>query len=49
VILPKGNQKDLRDLPEEVRKEMEFLFAERVEDVLAAMLPGLLFAPAKAA
>jgi len=25
------------------------LFAERVEDVLAAMLPGLLFAPAKAA
>jgi ATP-dependent Lon protease len=49
VILPKGNQKDLRDLPEEVRKEMEFLFAERVEEVLAAMLPGLVCAPAKAA
>ena len=24
VIMPKANQKDLRDLPEEVRKEMEF-------------------------
>jgi ATP-dependent Lon protease len=48
VILPRGNQKDLRDLPEDVRKEMEFIFANRVEDVLAEMLPGLL-APAKAA
>jgi ATP-dependent Lon protease len=49
VILPRGNQKDLRDLPEEVRKEMDFIFAERVEDVLAEMLPGLIVAPAKAA
>jgi ATP-dependent Lon protease len=49
VILPRGNQKDLRDLPEEVRKEMEFAFADRVEDVLAAVLPGLVFVPAKAA
>jgi len=39
----------LRDLPEEVRREMDFLFAERVEDVLAAMLPGLVCAPAKVA
>ncbi|MEP7351790.1 MAG: endopeptidase La [Acidobacteriota bacterium] len=42
VILPKGNQKDLRDLPEEVRQEMTFIFAERVSQVLAEMLPGLL-------
>jgi ATP-dependent Lon protease len=49
VILPRGNQKDLRDLPEEVRKEMDFVFADRVEDVLAVMLPGLVCAPAKAA
>ena len=41
VILPQGNQKDLRDLPEEVRNEMQFIFAERVEEVLADMLPGL--------
>ena len=49
VIMPRGNQKDLRDLPEEVRDEMEFIFADRVEDVLAEMLPGLKLAPAKAA
>jgi ATP-dependent Lon protease len=49
VILPRGNQKDLRDLPEEVRKEMDFIFAERVEDVLVEMLPGLILVPAKAA
>jgi ATP-dependent Lon protease len=41
VILPKQNQKDLRELPEPVRKEMEFILAERVEDVLAAALPEL--------
>src|SRR5579862_5189775 len=45
VILPKGNQKDLRDIPDEVRKEMEFVFADRVEDVLAEMLPGLIVMP----
>jgi ATP-dependent Lon protease len=39
VILPKGNEKDLRDLPEEVRREMEFIFAERIEEVLTAALP----------
>jgi ATP-dependent Lon protease len=49
VIMPRTNQKDLRDLPEEVRREMEFIFADRVEDVLANMLPGMVFAPAKAA
>ncbi len=54
VILPRGNQKDLRDLPEDVRGEMHFIFAERVHDVLTEMLPGLVpkatpEAPAKAA
>ena len=39
VILPKGNEKDLRDLPEQVRQEMSFVFAERIEDVLAAAFP----------
>ncbi len=49
VVLPRGNQKDLRDLPEEVRKEMEFIFADGVEDVLSAVVPGLVMSPAKAA
>jgi ATP-dependent Lon protease len=41
VILPRGNQKDLRDLPEEVRAEMEFIFVDRVEQVIAEMIPGV--------
>jgi ATP-dependent Lon protease len=41
VLLPKANQKDLRDLPDDVRNEMEFVFVERVYDVLLDMLPGL--------
>ena len=51
MIMPKSNQKDLRDLPQEVRDEMHFMFADRVEDVLREMLPDLAIAvpPAKAA
>jgi len=41
VVLPRANQKDLRELPDQVRKEMEFLFADRVEDVLSATIPQL--------
>jgi ATP-dependent Lon protease len=46
VILPRDNEKDLRDFPEHVRAELEFFFAERVEDVLAAAVPGLIEQPA---
>src|SRR5271163_2168379 len=42
VIIPRANQKDLRDLPEEVRNEIEFMFADRVEDVLVELIPGLI-------
>jgi ATP-dependent Lon protease len=42
VILPRENEKDLRDLPEQVRKEMEFLPVDRIEDVLAAALPQVM-------
>ncbi|HWY86834.1 MAG TPA: S16 family serine protease, partial [Gemmataceae bacterium] len=41
VILPKANEKDLVELPEKVRQEMEFVFATRVEEVLAAAIPNL--------
>lgn len=34
VILPKKNEKDLRDVPEEVKAQMKFEFAENVNDVL---------------
>ena len=42
VILPKRNAKDLRDLPENVRKEMEFIFAESIDDVFREAVPGLI-------
>jgi ATP-dependent Lon protease len=41
VILPKENEKDLRELPDHVRAEMAFVLAERIEDVLAAAIPQL--------
>ena len=41
VILPKANQKDLRDLPEKVREEMQFIFAERIEEVIENAIPQL--------
>jgi ATP-dependent Lon protease len=40
IILPKGNEKDLREVPEETRQQMEFVAAERIEDVLAAAFPA---------
>jgi ATP-dependent Lon protease len=41
VILPKGNQKDVRDIPEPARSEMEFIFVERIEEVLEKTVPGI--------
>jgi ATP-dependent Lon protease len=41
VVLPRDNETDLRELPEHVRRELTFTPAERIEDVLAAALPGL--------
>jgi ATP-dependent Lon protease len=38
VILPKGNEKNLLDLPEKVRKETEFIFVERIEEVFKTAL-----------
>lgn len=48
VVMPKANAKDLRDLPEHVRNEMEFIFAERIDEVFAATIPELLPEPAVA-
>jgi ATP-dependent Lon protease len=39
VILPKDNEDDLKQLPEEVREALTFTLAERIEEVLAAALP----------
>ncbi len=38
IILPKENEGDLEDLPEDVCKACEFIFAETLDDVMAAAL-----------
>ena len=40
VILPKRNEPDLDDVPEDVRKEMQFILADQVDQVFAAALAG---------
>jgi ATP-dependent Lon protease len=41
VILPSRNEPDLEDIPEEVRKQLQFIFAETVDEVLDAALEPL--------
>lgn len=41
VILPRRNEKDLVDLPEHVRRELDFAFVDRIEDALAESIPEL--------
>ncbi len=38
VIIPKRNEKDLEDIPKYVKKDMEFLFVEKMDDVLKIAL-----------
>ncbi len=41
VILPRRNEKDVDDVPEDIRKEISFVFADRVDEVLANALTEL--------
>ncbi len=34
VIMPKANEKDLRDVPDEVKRNMNFMFVDRMDEVL---------------
>jgi ATP-dependent Lon protease len=38
VILPKENEKDLEDIPEEIREELEFVLVDNVDQVLGIVL-----------
>jgi ATP-dependent Lon protease len=38
VMLPARNRKDYEDIPEDVRKELEFVWLEKVEEAVAAAL-----------
>jgi ATP-dependent Lon protease len=40
VIMPRSNEKELRDVPDEVKAHMAFTFVERMDEVLQiALLP----------
>jgi ATP-dependent Lon protease len=45
VILPYGNRKDLREIPDHVRQEMQFHFVSRVEEVLSIVIPNINLRP----
>jgi len=34
IILPKENKKDLEDVPSQIKKDIKFIFAEKIEEVL---------------
>jgi ATP-dependent Lon protease len=38
VVLPRRNEKDLEDVPASIREEMEIVFVDKLEDVLAIAL-----------
>jgi ATP-dependent Lon protease len=41
VMLPARNRKDFDDIPEDARKDIEFVWLERVDDAVASALqPG---------
>lgn len=41
LVLPKANEPDLEKLPDNVRKDLTFTLAERLEDVIEATIPEL--------
>ncbi|MYI41123.1 MAG: hypothetical protein F4063_04080, partial [Chloroflexi bacterium] len=42
VILPRKNENDLDDVPDDVRAELTFLLVEHLDEVLDAALDGKL-------
>jgi ATP-dependent Lon protease len=40
VILPKQNEKNLEDIPDYIKKEMDFIFVEHIQEVLDLALPS---------
>lgn len=46
IILPKRNEQDVEDVPEEVRNSMKFVFAESVDEVINSALEKIKKKPA---
>ena len=41
IILPDHNKKDLEDIPEHIKKDLDFYFAKEIMDVIDVAIPGL--------
>ena len=41
IILPDHNRKDLEDIPEHIKKDLDFHFAKEMMDVIDVAIPGL--------
>ena len=41
IILPDHNKKDLEEIPEHIKKDLDFYFAKEIMDVIDVALPGL--------
>ena len=41
IILPDHNRKDLEDIPEQIKKDLEFHFAKEMMDVIDVAIPEL--------
>jgi ATP-dependent Lon protease len=40
IVLPKGNEKDLADVPEYAKEKLRFVFVDRVEEMLGSVFDG---------
>ncbi len=47
VVLPRENERSLRDLPEPVRSEMEFVFVDNIHELLKEVIPSITAQPMK--
>ena len=41
VLVPKRNEADLDDIPADLRREMDIVLVESIDEVLQEALPGL--------
>ena len=47
IVLPEHNQKDLEDIPEDIKKDLKFHFASDMKDVIKVAIPDIKMGEAK--
>jgi ATP-dependent Lon protease len=41
LIIPRKNEKDLEDLPADVKRKMKIILVDTMDDVLSVAIPGI--------